>query len=88
MTRPALLALALLLLAGCSTPTPFEQNPAAFRIADVPWPWCTEDKLYLCAPLVLDNGEFGVLQHGGRIGDEAAVFDTIGTIVDAFSEVE
>lgn len=75
MTRPAILALAAVLLAGCTTPTPFEQNPAAFRIADVPWPWCTKAELYKCAPLVLKGDQFGVLQHGGRIGDTRDVWD-------------
>ncbi len=80
MTRPGLLALAL--LAGCAAPP---AEPAIQSHAHVGWSLMPGG--YSCP--IMDTGNGPTVMCGvWRLGDEAAVFDTIGVDVKAFSEVE
>ncbi len=80
MNLTALLALAL--LAGCATPP---AEPVTQSYAHVGWSLMPGG--YSCP--IMDTGKGPTVMCGvWRLGDEAAVFDTIGVDVKAFSEVE
>lgn len=84
MTRAIL---ALLALAGCTTAPTERELIAAHKITDIPWPWCTRDRLLKCT-MIRQGDQMFMLPIGGRIGDGADVWDEPGKIVKAFSEGE
>lgn len=81
------LILALLLLAGCTTPDRIEVAPetvAAHELVD--FMWCTPQDGALCVPMINQGGQFILLEPGMSVGSGGDIWDTRGETVQAVGE--